>query len=120
MTAPPDDTTTDLHAIIAALRAECDTALAREATLAEALATRTAELATRNSEYDERIEHQAATIDVLKVLSASPGDARPVFQLIVERARAFCDADQANLALLNGDMLHLEATAGSSASVSRP
>ena len=46
MTAPPDDTTTDPHAIIAALRAERDAALAREAALAEELAARTAELAS--------------------------------------------------------------------------
>ena len=50
MTAPPDDTTTDLHAVIAALRAERDAALAREAALAEELAARDAELATRNSD----------------------------------------------------------------------
>ena len=48
----------------------------------------TAELAQRNSEYGERIEHQAATIDVLKVMSASPGDPQPVFDLIVARARS--------------------------------
>ena len=41
MTAPPDDTTTDTSAIIAALRAERDAALAREAALAEELAART-------------------------------------------------------------------------------
>ena len=39
MTAPPDDTTTDLHAVIAALRAERDAALSEKAALAEALAT---------------------------------------------------------------------------------
>ena len=55
------------------------------------LQERTAALAARNSEYGERIEQQAATIDVLKVMSASPGDAQPVFELIVERARAFCE-----------------------------
>ena len=32
------------------------------------------ELAARNSEFGERIEHQAATIEVLKAMSASPGD----------------------------------------------
>jgi hypothetical protein len=47
---------------------------------------------------------------VLKAMSASPGDAQPVFQLIVERARAFCNADNANLALIDRDMLHLQAT----------
>ena len=116
MTAPQTDATTDPQSIIAALRQRLDAALAREAALAEELAARTAELLERKSEFDERIEYQAATIDVLRAMSASPGDPQPVFQLIVERARAFCDADQANLALLDGDMLHLQARSGSSAS----
>jgi len=51
------------------------------------LQARTDELAVRNSEFGERIEHQSATIDVLKVMSASPGDPQPVFDLIVRRAR---------------------------------
>ena len=42
---------------------------------------------TRNSEYGERIEQQSATIDVLKAMSASPGDPQPVFDLIVRRAQ---------------------------------
>jgi hypothetical protein len=46
------------------------------------LQERTAALAARNSEYGERIEQQSATIDVLKAMSASPGDAQPVFELI--------------------------------------
>ena len=93
MTAPSDDTTTDTSAIIAALRAERDAGLAREAALAEALAK-------RNNEFGERIEQQSATIDVLKMMSASPGDPQPVFDLIVERARSFCGADQCTVALL--------------------
>jgi PAS domain S-box-containing protein len=88
-------------------------AIASAATLGE-LRTRTAELARRNSEYGERIEQQSATIDVLKVMSASPGDTRPVFELIVERARAFCEADHAMVALLDGEMLHLQAHTGMS------
>jgi signal transduction histidine kinase len=116
MTSPPDDTTTDTSVIIAALRTERDAALARKAALAEELAARAAELLERKSKFDERIEYQAATLDVLRAMSASPGDPQPVFQLIVERARAFCDADQCNLALLDGDTLHLEARSGSSAS----
>ena len=79
------------------------------------LQERTAALAARNSEYGERIEQQAATIDVLKVMSASPGDARPVFELIVERARSFCGADHATTALLRDDMLHLQAYSGMNA-----
>jgi hypothetical protein len=36
------------------------------------------ELAARDSEFGERIEHQSATIDVLKTMSASPGDPQAV------------------------------------------
>jgi len=117
MSLMPDSTSDDPQQIIADLRrklteaeVERDEALARETTLAEELAATTAALAKRNTDFDERIEYQAATIDVLKAMSASPGDAQPVFQLIVERARAFCNADNANLALIDRDMLHLQAT----------
>jgi len=117
MSLMPDSTSDDPQQIIADLRrklteaeVERDEALARETTLAEELAATTAALAKRNTDFDERIEYQAATIDVLKAMSASPGDAQPVFQLIVERARAFCNADNANLALIDRDMLHLQGT----------
>ena len=69
MTAMQDDTVAELQRAIAELRRVRDAGLAREATLAEALATRTAELATRNSEYGEQIEHQLATVDVLGAMS---------------------------------------------------
>ena len=104
MTVPPDETITDTHAIIAALRTERDAALAREATLAEVLATRTAELATRNSEYGERIQQQAATIDVLKAMSASPGDPQPVFDLITRRATELCELRAALYELREGQL----------------
>src|SRR6516164_9179465 len=99
MTAPPDDTTTDLHALIAALRTERDAALSEKAALADALAT-------RNSEFGERIEQQTATIDVLKVMSASPGDPQPVFDLIVRRATELCDVPTATLNEYDGELVH--------------
>ena len=105
MTAPPDDTTTDLHAVIAALRTERDAALAREATLAEALAQ-------RNSEYGERIEHQAATVDVLKAMSASPGDPQPVFDLIAQRARDLCNGLVTGLFNLTATLIQSRVAAG--------
>src|SRR5689334_999849 len=92
-------------------RANAELRHERDAALAEVQAG-SAALAQRNTEYGERIEQQAATIDVLKVMSASPDDALPVFRLVVERARAFCEADGASLALLKDDMLHLQAFAG--------
>ena len=112
MTAPPDDTTTDLHAAIAALRAERDAGLAREAALAKELAARDATLAQRNTEYSERIEHQAATIDVLKVMSASPDDAQPVFDLIATRARDLCDAYGVTVFEFDGTLIHWRAATG--------
>ena len=89
MAATQDDMIAELRRTIAELRQERDTARAE----------RDEALAQRNSEYGERIEHQAGTIDVLKAMSASPGDAQPVFELIVERARDLCDAYGASVGI---------------------
>jgi GAF domain-containing protein len=76
------------------------------------LQQRTDELAARNSEFGERIEHQSATIDVLKVMSASPGDPQPVFDLIARRARELCNASGASLHEFDGELIHLRSLAG--------
>src|SRR5262252_7213931 len=102
MVTPPDETTADPYAVIEALRAKLDAALAEKAELAKALAE-------RNSEYGERIEHQSATIDVLKTMSASPGDAQPVFDLIVYRARDLCNGQSAALYEFDGELVHYRA-----------
>jgi len=47
-----------------------------------ALRERSAALTRRNSEYSEQVAYQAATIDVLRALSASRDDTRPVFDTI--------------------------------------
>jgi len=77
-----------------------------------ALQDRTAALAARNSEFGERIEQQAATIDVLKVMSASPDDPQPVFDLIARRARGFCAADSGHVLEYDGSQLHMRAYDG--------
>ena len=71
-----------------------------------------AELAARNSEFGERIEHQAATIEVLKAMSASPGDAQPVFDLIARQAAKLCNVPTAAVATFDGTMLHLATQSG--------
>ena len=76
------------------------------------LQQRTDELAARNSEFGERIEHQSATIDVLKAMSASPGDPQPVFDLIVRRARELCNTTSAGLFEFDGELVHLRSTVG--------
>src|SRR5215472_1476237 len=123
MVTPPDETTADPYAVIAALRqqlAERDTAL-------QALAERTAELAGRNSEYGERIQHQgpnadieafkaeneelraaqAAGLEVLQAMAASPGDSQPVFDLIARQAAKLCAVPVAAVAMIDGELLHL-------------
>ena len=76
------------------------------------LQARTAALAERNIAFSEQVEHQSATIDVLKAMSASPGDAQPVFDLIVHRAAEVCNAPNAVLFRYDGELLHWQATSG--------
>ena len=45
-------------------------------------------------------------------MSASPGDAQPVFEAIARRAKAFCEADGVGVVLLEDGMLHLRTQAG--------
>ena len=85
MSAYQDDMIAELQRANAVLRAERDAARAREAELDEAFAT-------RNTQFDERLEHQTATIDVLKAMSASPGDPQPVFDAIVRNAALLCES----------------------------
>ena len=112
MTAPQTDATTDPQSIIAALQQSADAALAREGRAGGG--TRCADAATgqRNSEYGERIEQQAATIDVLKVMSASPGDPQPVFDLIVRRREMQCNSGHAGLFEYDG-MIHFRSISAS-------
>ena len=82
------------------------------AELEQKLDKRTAELAERDSQYGERIEQQSATTDVLKVMSASPGDPQPVFDLIAERARDLCDGYGATVFEFDGMLIHWRAATG--------
>ena len=76
------------------------------------LQQRTDELAARNSEFGERIEHQSATIDVLKAMSASPGDPQPVFDLIIRRARDLCNTEGGALFEFDGELVHRRSSCG--------
>jgi GAF domain-containing protein len=54
-------------------------------------------------ELDEAREQQAATADVLHIVSASSGEVKPVFQAILNNAVRICDAKFANLSLYDGE-----------------
>src|SRR5436190_161833 len=98
MTATQDNAVPDPQQIIAELQRKLDEARA--------------ELAARNSAYTERIAYQAAANDVLKVMSGSPGDPQPVFDLIVERARDLCGGYGATVYQFDGTLIHWRAATG--------
>src|SRR6476660_6747667 len=124
MITPPDDMTADPHVVIAALRVQLDAVLAREAAMAKALAELTSKPAQRGDEYGARIDHQTATVDiealkaeneelraaqaagleVLQAMVASPGDTQPVFDLIARRAANLCEVPIASVAIFDGAM----------------
>ena len=60
-------------------------------------------------ERDELLEQQKATAEVLRVISASPGELAPVFNAMLANATRLCEASFGGLWLRNGDVLHLGA-----------
>jgi hypothetical protein len=95
VTATSDDTIAELRAEVSALRTERDAALAK-----------------RGSDFDERAAYQAATIDVLKAMSASPGDPQPVLELITRQAETLLDTPSAMLFEYDGKLVHIRAEIG--------
>jgi two-component system, NtrC family, sensor kinase len=59
------------------------------------------------NETKEALERQAATADILRVISDSPADVQPVFQAIAEHARLLCKAQVGATTRLEGDTVHL-------------
>ena len=62
-------------------------------------------------ETREALEQQTATSDILRVISQSPRDVRPVFDTIVRAALTLCSAVSANVFTFDGELLHLAAYA---------
>jgi GAF domain-containing protein len=67
------------------------------------------EFARLRHERDEALEQQAATSEVLRVISRSPGDLQPVFDIIAASALRLCGSSWSAVALFNGELLELAA-----------
>ncbi|MCC2690782.1 MAG: sensor histidine kinase protein, partial [Rhizobiaceae bacterium] len=63
----------------------------------------------RNREVTEALEQQTATSEVLRVISTSPTDVKPVFDTIALRAASLCDARFCHVFRYDGELLHFVA-----------
>jgi signal transduction histidine kinase/HAMP domain-containing protein/predicted transcriptional regulator with HTH domain len=64
------------------------------------------------NETKESLEQQTAISEILRVISSSPGDVRPMLAAVTERALKLCDAEQSGIFLVEGDTLRFAAGFG--------
>ncbi len=84
-------------------------ALVAEKNLLAKVAALEAENAAIRRERDEVLAQQAATSDILKVISRSPSDVQPVLDVIVETARILCGAIHTSIFMRRGDVMEFKA-----------
>src|SRR6266540_3329611 len=70
------------------------------------------QLEIRTKELDEALEQQAATSQVLGIISSSPTELEPVFETILANATRLCEASHGTLWLWEGDVLRRAAVHG--------
>ena len=70
------------------------------------------ELQARNRELTEALEQQTATGEILAVISSSPMDLQPVFDVIVESAVRLCEGLFAVVFRFDGELVHFAADHG--------
>src|SRR6266540_3230778 len=65
------------------------------------------------NETREALEQQTAISEILRVISSSPGDVRPMLNAVAERALNLCGAAESGIFLVEGDALRFAAGFGS-------
>jgi signal transduction histidine kinase len=66
----------------------------------------------RTHELSETLDQQTATAEVLRVISSSPGELKPVFETMLANAKRICEANFGNLLLRDGDIFRVAAIHG--------
>jgi GAF domain-containing protein len=82
------------------------------ARLLNELRQRTTDLTERTADLTEALEQQTATTEVLRVISTSPGDLKPVFQTMLENATRICEAKFGTLFRFDGKRFYPAADVG--------
>jgi len=70
------------------------------------------ELDTRNRQLTEALEQQTATSEILRVIASSPTDIQPVLDVVAENAARLCDATNAIIHRVDGNLLRRVAIFG--------
>lgn len=63
----------------------------------------------RTRELTEALEQQTATSEILRVISSSPSDIQPVFDIIAKSAVQLCGGQFCTVLRFDGDLLHVVA-----------
>src|SRR5207244_8068070 len=69
-------------------------------------------LTQAHAQVTELLEQQTATGEILRVISSSPTDVGPVFAAVATSAARLCDAFDAAIHRIDGDVLRLVAHEG--------
>src|SRR5215470_8474086 len=70
------------------------------------------ELQERNRDITEALEQQTATAEILRAISGSPTDLRPVLETVVRAAAKFCDAPDVAILRTDQGILRMAAAVG--------
>ena len=94
------------------LREEHGDLLAEITALREHVASLNRRIADLQAALEQANDHEAATSEILRVISSSPTDVQPTFEAIAASATRLCAAGEGTLFRFDGTLIHLAAHCG--------